>query len=155
MQEADFDIIGVMDADLQHPPEVLPELLEAINDGSDLAVASRFVESWSIPNFSFSRKVFSFMCDAFARFFLKETREYTDILSGFYVFKRSIVTDDIRHLGGFKFLLVILVEGTYTDVTEVKYEIRKRRRNQSKVSLSSGAVFFLNVIKLWLRNKLT
>jgi dolichol-phosphate mannosyltransferase len=44
LKYASGDIIGVMDADLQHPPEVNAELLKAIENGADMAVASRYVE---------------------------------------------------------------------------------------------------------------
>src|ERR1051326_4989074 len=36
------DLLGVMDADLQHPPEVLPQLLEPVMNGSDISIASRY-----------------------------------------------------------------------------------------------------------------
>ncbi|MDD4874172.1 MAG: glycosyltransferase, partial [Dehalococcoidales bacterium] len=38
------DTIVVMDADLQHPPEIVPSLLEAINDGADIVIGSRYVK---------------------------------------------------------------------------------------------------------------
>ena len=44
------DIIGVMDADLQHPPEVNADLLKAIENGADMAIASRYVPGGGCPN---------------------------------------------------------------------------------------------------------
>ncbi|MFC1893872.1 glycosyltransferase [Chloroflexota bacterium] len=48
------EIVGVMDTKLQHPPEIIPELIKAVENGADIAVASRYipeggVESWSLP----------------------------------------------------------------------------------------------------------
>ena len=42
-EETDADLLGVIDADLQHPPEVLPSLLAPVLNGADIAVASRYV----------------------------------------------------------------------------------------------------------------
>src|SRR5215471_11659398 len=41
-EQADANLLGVIDADLQHPPEVLPSLLRPVLDGADIAVASRY-----------------------------------------------------------------------------------------------------------------
>src|SRR5581483_3569114 len=43
--QTDADLLGVIDADLQHPPELLPELLEPVLKGGDIAIASRYVSS--------------------------------------------------------------------------------------------------------------
>src|SRR5512146_1695047 len=42
------EVVGVMDADLQHPPELLPKLWEKIEAGSDLVIASRYAEAGSM-----------------------------------------------------------------------------------------------------------
>ncbi|MEM3660048.1 MAG: glycosyltransferase [Thermoproteota archaeon] len=44
---AEAEFVAVMDADLQHPPELLPEMLEKVKQGYVLAVASRYVEGGS------------------------------------------------------------------------------------------------------------
>src|SRR5580692_3818089 len=36
--QTNFEILGVMDADLQHPPELLPKLFEAVTKGNDLVI---------------------------------------------------------------------------------------------------------------------
>src|SRR5215472_1808907 len=55
----DADIIGVMDADLQHPPELLPLLLDEISKGRDLAIASRYISSGNTGNWSRGRRFLS------------------------------------------------------------------------------------------------
>ncbi len=44
IKAAGGDVVVVMDADLQHPPEVVPRLVAAVEAGWDAAVASRYVE---------------------------------------------------------------------------------------------------------------
>ena len=53
MKVADGNIIAVMDADLQHPPELLPELLKKVEDGYDIAIASRYVDGGKVEEWSF------------------------------------------------------------------------------------------------------
>jgi dolichol-phosphate mannosyltransferase len=50
LQFATGGIIGVMDADLQHPPEVIPALIKALEDGADMAVASRYIPGGGCPS---------------------------------------------------------------------------------------------------------
>lgn len=47
-QQAQGEFLGVIDGDLQHPPEVLLELAKAIYGGADLAVASRHSEGGGV-----------------------------------------------------------------------------------------------------------
>ena len=47
-QQAHGTVVGVIDGDLQHPPEVLGELLERMREGADLAVASRNIEGGGV-----------------------------------------------------------------------------------------------------------
>src|ERR1035438_9816654 len=47
-QHTDAGILGVMDADLQHPPELLPQLLSAIHNGSDIAIGSRYISGGGV-----------------------------------------------------------------------------------------------------------
>ena len=54
-----FDVLVAMDSDLSHDPGVLPQLLEAIEQGADLAIGSRYVAGGSIPNWSWHRRLLS------------------------------------------------------------------------------------------------
>ena len=56
---ASGDVIGVMDADLQHPPDLIPSLVQAIKDGADLAIASRYVKGGSCEGWSTTRRIIS------------------------------------------------------------------------------------------------
>ena len=55
-KEAKGGVLGVIDADLQHPPESLPLLLDAIRKGADVAVGSRYIQGGSSqPHWVFTR----------------------------------------------------------------------------------------------------
>lgn len=49
---ADADLLGVIDADLQHTPELLPTLISRVAAGCDIAIASRYIQPHSIDGWS-------------------------------------------------------------------------------------------------------
>ncbi|MGI8503496.1 MAG: glycosyltransferase, partial [Hassallia sp.] len=51
-QAARGRVLAVIDGDLQHPPEVLSQLLRAIQKGADMAVASRHVDGGGVSSWS-------------------------------------------------------------------------------------------------------
>ena len=57
IRHASGSIIGVMDADLQHPPEKLPDLIAAIDGGADMVFGSRYVPGGGVPHWSLLRRV--------------------------------------------------------------------------------------------------
>src|SRR5713101_1877061 len=58
-EHSDADLIGVMDADLQHPPELVPELVNRVCQGSDIAIASRYLQADSMAGWNLPRRVIS------------------------------------------------------------------------------------------------
>jgi len=58
-EESGGRVLGVIDADLQHPPEVIPELLEAIRADADVAIASRYIPGGGVEGWSARRKIIS------------------------------------------------------------------------------------------------
>ena len=57
--DQDYEILVEMDADGSHRPEDLPKLLDAVADGADLAIGSRYVAGGEIPNWKLSRRALS------------------------------------------------------------------------------------------------
>ncbi len=58
-QAARGEVLGVIDGDLQHPPDTLLKLLAAMEDGADLAVASRHVAGGGVSTWSAARRFLS------------------------------------------------------------------------------------------------
>ena len=54
-----YDALIEMDADLSHDPAVLPQLVQALEDGADLAIGSRYVPGGAIPDWPFLRRAIS------------------------------------------------------------------------------------------------
>jgi dolichol-phosphate mannosyltransferase len=80
---AESDIIVVMDADLQHPPEVVPSLIEAIYKGADIAIGSRYIKGGGCEGWSAIRRVMSKGAAVSSPLFRPSTRKIKDPMSGF------------------------------------------------------------------------
>jgi dolichol-phosphate mannosyltransferase len=65
-----FDVLVEMDADGSHRPEELPKLLDAVADGADLAIGSRWVPGGKVMNWPASRELLSRGANTYARFML-------------------------------------------------------------------------------------
>jgi dolichol-phosphate mannosyltransferase len=129
-------LVCVMDADLQHPPELVEELyLEAIEAGSDVVVASRFCAGGSKGAFSRLRSMLSRISTR-AAVMLFPTRLWhvTDPMSGCFIVRRDALDLDRLHPRGFKILLEILVRTPGLRVSEVPLEFGARHAGHTKAS---------------------
>ena len=129
--------IVVMDADLQHPPDVVPRLLAALSDGADIAVASRYVAGGD-SRLGWFRDLFSRTCTRLVRACLGSRFAISDPLSGFFALRRGVIADRALTGSGFKILMEVLACGDYRDVREVPYRFELRTRGQSKLGIRTA-----------------
>lgn len=129
IREASGDLIGVMDADLSHPPELLPTLVRAVRAGKTIAVASRYAPGGGVVDWSWRRQILSRAANAMARPLVP----VADATSGYFVCQAGFVKSLALSAQGFKILLEILVHGYVRDVCEVPYVFRNRVRGASKL----------------------
>ncbi len=80
-----------MDGDLQHPPEMVPVLLEtAIEKQADLVVATRRSDGSQVSGLSVARNLISRGLDLVARlFFMRRLHGVSDPLTGFFLVRRG------------------------------------------------------------------
>lgn len=155
LDEADGQVCAVIDADLQHPPEALPDLVEAFEPGVDLVVASRYHEAGEIEGWSRWRRLVSRGATLLAKVALPETRSLRDPLSGFFAVRRSAVEDVDLTPNGYKILLEVLTACEYDRVVEVPYAFRQRERGTSKLSADEYVNFLVHLARLrWRRTTL-
>ncbi|MCO6040468.1 glycosyltransferase [Thermococcus alcaliphilus] len=133
-EEARGEIFVVMDADLQHPPEVIPELIKAIESGADIAIASRYVRGGKVENWYWWRKLISKGAIMIGRVALPKIRGIRDPVSGFFALKREVVEGVELNPVGFKILLEILIKGRYSKVVEIPFTFGLRSSGESKLS---------------------
>ncbi len=129
------ELLGVMDGDLQHPPEVLPVLLKSILDSrADIAIASRNVEGGGVSQWRPQRKVIAWVARSVARLvFPRLLRSVRDPMSGYFVMKRSVIESVVLKPLGYKILLEVLARGKYQTINEIPYVFEERKMGKSKL----------------------
>lgn len=145
------DIIGVMDADLQHPPEVNAALLKAIENGADMAIGSRYVPGGGCPNWGLARRIISKGALSIAHVFLPMTRKVKDPMSGFFMFKpESLGNFEFKPIG-YKILLEMLVMGNFKNVVEVPFIFEDRSTGASKMKARQQIDYLKHIFSLMRR----
>jgi len=138
------DVLGVMDADLSHPPSKIHELLGPIKAGkSDLAIGSRYVNGGNIIGWGFHRRLQSKVATLLAR-------PYTSIkdpMSGFFMVKKSSFNKHDIDVRGFKILFEIIVKSGIKNMTEVPITFVDRKHGKSKMDTGEIVSYVNNLIR--------
>ena len=146
--EASGEIFVVMDADLQHPPEKIPELLKAIEDGADVVIGSRYVRGGQVKNWYWYRKLISRGAILLGRIALPKIRDIKDPVSGFFALRRNVVEGTELNPVGFKILMEILIKGNYKRVVEIPFTFGLRVAGESKLGGRTVWNYIRHVLRL-------
>jgi dolichol-phosphate mannosyltransferase len=129
------DVLGVMDADLQHPPEVLPQLLATIENGTDIAIGSRYVQQKRVEGWSPMRQAVSWLTTMTTLPLQRPDVHVKDPMSGFFVVRRECIDGIQFQREGFKILFEILVRGRIRSATEIPFQFGLRHAGKSKADM--------------------
>ena len=132
-----FDVMVEMDSDLSHDPAALPTLLQAVEDGADLSIGSRYIPGGSIPDWSWHRRALSRWGNRYAAFVLGN--DVADATSGYRAYRSSALAavdfHAVRADGyGFQIEMAYRVLQTGGSVDEVPISFVDRIRGTSKMS---------------------
>lgn len=152
-ENTDADILGVMDADLQHPPELLPELWRALQAGADVVIASRYAPQGALPTRNLFRHLISQVSIWMTWPLQRPGTRVRDPMSGFFLVRRSAIHNLTLQRQGFKILLEILVRGNIRTAVEVPFTFGHRQAGRSKASLKVGVEYLALLVKLWGQRK--
>lgn len=122
------DVLLVMDADLSHPPEVVPALADAIANGADLAVGSRYVSGGGVMDWPLKRRAVSRVACLMGNALVP----VRDATSGFFALRRAVIDGVKLNPIGFKIGFEVIARGHYKKVVEVPYTFRDRELGASK-----------------------
>lgn len=123
----------VMDADLSHPPALIPKLYQAL-DEADISVASRNIKGGGVRGWPIARKAISWGASTIAKLFT----DVKDPMSGYFALRKPVVENVGLDPQGYKILLEVLVRGRYERVKEIPFVFEDRRNGTSK--MSSGII---------------
>ena len=142
--------VGVMDADLQHPPEMIATLFEhAQNTGADLVVGSRAASLKGPKGLSPGRALMSQALTILARaLFPRLLKNSSDPLTGLFLLRRQAIDIETLRPDGFKILMEILVRCPNLHVSERFFDFEARQTGSSKADFREGVRFFRHLLRL-------
>ncbi|MDP9340416.1 MAG: glycosyltransferase [Acidobacteriota bacterium] len=148
-QVASGRVLGVMDADLQHPPEVTEKLWAEIARGADLAIASRHVEGGGVSDWSLARRIISRCAQLIGLAILPEvTARVSDPMSGYFMISREAIAGRQLNPLGYKILIEVLGRGKVRWISEVPYVFRERAEGSSKVTNRIYLEYFQHLLRI-------
>lgn len=141
-----------MDADLQHPPEKVPELAAKISDSSPVAVGTRYRDDGGINGWNRFRKTISKGAVLLSKIIVPEARKSSDPVSGFFAVKKDRVRPDELSPQGYKILLEVLSQVKPEKVEEVGFRFEEREKGESNLSLDHYFKFLEHAVECRLKN---
>jgi dolichol-phosphate mannosyltransferase len=148
-QVARGSVLAVIDADLQHPPEVTARLYEELGRGADLAVASRNVEGGGVSNWALHRRALSRGAQLLGLIILPGVvGRVSDPMSGYFMFRRASIAGVTLSPVGYKILIEVLGRARIGHVAEVGYVFRERTQGESKVTSQVYVEYLRHLLRL-------
>lgn len=128
-------VVGVIDADLSHPPEMPPRMLAVMQRTSaDVVIGSRYIPGGGTRNWPLFRQVMSRLACLAAR----PLTPVVDATSGLFLIRRDLARTVRISAGGFKICLELLVRGQPCSIVEVPYVFSDRAAGDSKMNMKEA-----------------
>ena len=139
---ADGEVLGVMDADLSHPPEKIKELFGAIENGeADFTIGSRYIKGGKIEGWNLKRKLMSKTATLLSRIYTK----VKDPMTGYFMIKKEVIKDVDLNPKGFKILLEVIIKGKYKNIKEIPITFINRVEGKSKAGTKEIFYYLQNL----------
>jgi dolichol-phosphate mannosyltransferase len=143
------DALACIDADLQHDPTILPQMLKELESGADLVVATRYMPGGGTANWGMFRRLGSWGCTKLAQVLLGV--KLRDPMSGYFMMRRNdfLRIRDRLNVRGFKILLEIAAHMRPRRLGEVPYTFGPRAQGESKLSNKIVLAYLSQVWRLY------
>ncbi len=139
-------ILGVIDADLSHPPSALPPMLAAMRQMDvDMVVGSRYIPGGACRNWPLGRRMLSRLGCLLG----SPLTPVVDLTSGLFLVRRSAIEGVRLSAAGFKICLELLVRGRVRSIAEVPYVFSDRAAGESKMTLHEAMNYFVQLAQLY------
>ncbi|WP_321505815.1 glycosyltransferase family 2 protein [uncultured Methanoregula sp.] len=142
---ASSQIFIVIDADLSHPPALIPKMYEEIRAGNDLVIGSRYMEGGGIRQWPLKRRLISIGATFLGRLLFPDI---TDPVSGFFAVKKEVVVNAPLRPKGYKILLEVLGKGTWENDREIPFEFVDREIGSSKLKFRTITEYARQVVDI-------
>jgi dolichol-phosphate mannosyltransferase len=128
-------VVGVIDADLSHPPEIIPRMFAVMQRHSaDVVIGSRYIAGGGTRNWELSRLAMS----KFACLLARGLTPVRDATSGLFLIRRELARGVKISAGGFKICLELLIRSEPARVIEVPYVFVGRTAGESKMNMKEA-----------------
>ena len=152
--ERGYEAIYEMDCDFSHDPGDLLRLTDALEQGADVVVGSRYVSGVNVVNWPMRRLMLSFCASRYVKFITR--MPVRDATAGFVAYRaevlRTINLDGVKMKGyGFQIEMKYTAWKLGFTIKELSIIFRDRTRGTSKMSGSILGEAFWGVLALRLR----
>lgn len=146
--EAQGDIVVVMDADLSHPASAIPKMVAQLESGeSDFVLGSRYVPGGSIDE---SWTLWRYINSAVATLPALPLTRVKDPMSGFFALRRKDLPSSHKLSPiGYKIALEVMVKGDFQKVSEVPIHFVDRVYGESKLTLGEQVKYLRHLRRLY------
>lgn len=147
MASSNGEILGIMDADMQHDESILPKMIELLQD-FDLVIGSRRTVDGSYGEMNWYRRVLSYGATILAKIMLPI--KTNDPMSGFFVLNKQVFEQSKDRINprGYKILLELLAKNPKIKISELGYSFRKREHGETKLSGTVMQQYIIALIDL-------
>ena len=147
----DYSRALTMDADFSHPPERVPALIKAVDDGADLAIGSRYIAGGAIEGWAISRRILSATANLVARQTLRlRTRDCTGGFRCYSLRSMQFLVPRPLRSSGYSALIELLTRCERADLSikEIPITFTDRTHGRSKISRQEIFRAMLTVARL-------
>jgi dolichol-phosphate mannosyltransferase len=135
-----------MDADLSHPPSVLPGMFAALRAlDVDVVIGSRYIPGGASKDWPFLRIAMS----RFACVLAWPLTPVRDATSGLFLVKRAAVEGTAISAAGFKICLELIMRSRIESIAEIPYVFADRAAGESKMTLREALGYFVQLRDLY------
>lgn len=142
------EYVACMDADLQHPPEILPDMVAAMRAQADMAIPSRFIPGGSDGGLDFFRKTISAVARYLGKLVLPCLRHISDPTGGVFMVRRELFRNASLRPVGWKIMVEVLAMCPVKTVIETPYAFREREHGATKLSLKVTVHYIRQLVAL-------
>ena len=144
---ASKDVVVVMDCDLSHPPETIPEMLNLLGAGREFVLGSRYVAGGTTDDdWGFMRWLNSRVATLLAR----PLTSLVDPMSGFLAMWRKQIPFSALNPTGYKIALELIVKSNVSRATEVPIHFTDRKLGTSKLTLKQQLLYLQHLRRLYM-----
>lgn len=147
LRAARGELVVVMDADLSHPPESVPSLLDALRDPQvQMAIGSRFVPGGRVDlHWPLHRRLNSLL----GRLLARPLTPVRDMMSGFFCVRRGELDLDSLRPVGYKIALELIVRHGWRNVVEIPITFSNRAAGETKLNVAEQVRYLRHLARLY------